>query len=241
MKRALLVGAMSLAVLVSPALAQAVPSPEPSIHAQSQDKPRPRYTKTTQLTSTEKKQVDLGARIIHYSVSKAGGRRTMDYRKADKYDQGHPTARRRVVAGFILGGGKVGHISKAELKRVRAYIPKGNPYKGLPKNVFGVPQCEGVSKTVKYHPVPSRNFRIYMNSCDTSLTIFTMTSISVTMGVIGAALAFNPASAALAFVVGVGAGLVALGAAWLGYLQDTSGSSSTWLRLKYAAVWAGRQ
>ena len=47
--------------------------------------------------------------------------KTLDYRKARKYDRGRTEARRRYAAGWLYGNKKISHIPKAELKKVKKH------------------------------------------------------------------------------------------------------------------------
>lgn len=112
--------AASLALLftVAPALAPAS-APEPAAAAQAPVKP-----KTIKKKPTKAQAKDLADLDYMFDRSLNWKTKTIDYKKADKFDHGRTTFRRKSVAWFAWGGGKIKNISKAERKKVRSYFPK---------------------------------------------------------------------------------------------------------------------
>jgi hypothetical protein len=178
----------ALAVTVSPAWAEQPEQPPTALDQGGQGAPpKPKYHKLSQLSKAEKSAVKLASRL----TAKATKGRVLDYKRADKYDQGHPVFRRRFTAGWLFSGGKVTNISHKERKAVRRFIPKGDPYWMLPKDVFGVPHCTGKSKSVQrgrsYHET-------WHKSCRTARIIWVYASAGILLGVLGAAMPPPPPS-----------------------------------------------
>ena len=73
------------------------------------------------LSKAKRAEVSVAWNILSKSVSKDG--KTLDYKKANKHDEGKTTIRRKVAATYLWGGKKVTHLSKAEKKKVRTTAP----------------------------------------------------------------------------------------------------------------------
>jgi hypothetical protein len=89
----------ALAVTVSPARAEQPEQPPTALNQGGQGAPpKPKYHKLSQLTKGEKSAVKLAQRL----TAKATKGRVLDYKRADKYDQGHAEFRQRFTAGWLL-------------------------------------------------------------------------------------------------------------------------------------------
>ena len=94
-------------------------------------------------------------------MAKSG--KSLNYAKAKKVG-GRKSWRRQFAAGFYWQGGVIKHISKAELKKVKAYLPPSQA--GQVKAAS--PNCQGVTKTVQVRADGlNRIVDNYLDSCRT--------------------------------------------------------------------------
>lgn len=160
---------------------------------------------STQNLSKKKKSTIAAVKSIYRAVDKK--KHTLDYKKANKYDKGKTTTRRKFAAGYLWTGGKIKNISKTELKRVKKYLPKKSYSKvrAMGKRGSGdsPARCTGVTKLTTKQKGPWFDNHYYYNSCDTATIIYVMDQVAVLGGLlIGAA---KPgAGAALAALVTAG-------------------------------------
>lgn len=203
-------------VRVSPAIAK---PPDPGSAVQP-PKPRQRYPDRRDIPAREQADIALAVRLARHTVH----RNVLDYRAANTYDRGRVTFRRKFAAGVLVSGGRITHPSKTEQRRVRAYIPKGDPYRALPHDARAGLSARATGDLVRKKPRP-RYTEVWYNSCQTALMIFASTSIAVLVGV----LAVFPL---LTFTAVVVSAVVALGTAYIVYRRDLSPvmSISAWVR-----------
>jgi hypothetical protein len=133
--------AVSLAVsatlalgLCPTALAQPVPPSAPPATTQAEQPPDGWDIDT--LSKGRKAEIALARRMATHAVN--WKKRTWNYALADKYDKGKAATRRKAAAGWLVGGGKVTHISKSELEKVRVYqrrlaAPPARPCRHSPR------------------------------------------------------------------------------------------------------------
>jgi hypothetical protein len=212
---------LSLALVASVSVSPAIAKPPDPGSAVQAPKPRPRYTDRRDIPAREQADIALAVRLARHTVH----RNVLDYRAADTYDRGRVTFRRKFAAGVLVSGGRITHLSKAERRRVRAYIPKGDPYRALPHDARDRPKCQGYSgDLVRKKPRP-RHTEVWYNSCQTALIIFASTSIAALVGVLGV-------FPLLTFTAVVVSAIVALGTAYIAYRRDLSPvmSISAWVR-----------
>jgi hypothetical protein len=154
---------------------------------------------------------------------------TMDYRKANAADGGHSTTRRRFAAGFWVGGGRIAHISTAELKKVRRYIPRGSqvqPWRGASvPAVRAAAPCTGHRGYVTRVGGSRHRIWVWMNSWETINVVAALNGAAVIAGI----LTITP----LAIYGGVICAMLALGAIYLDWRQ----SQSQWNAVKVEDYW----
>lgn len=251
--RTLLVsGAATLALLAGTTTAGAAPTDTTPAVAAAASKDSPHKDWRKALNKGQKADVLAGTRIFQKAVNKS--QTTLDYKKANKYDNGRTTARRQFAAGWLYWGKKISNISKAERKKVRSYLPKAplpSPALLRAKALLSAdakadllregPACTGVTKTVtKRWPSyggGDMTADFYFNSCDTDLIIAAGGGAAVLTGVIGA-MVKNAAATGIIAVVG---GIIGLGAVWFDYCQRRSGVDATIYRVKHYVGWVKPQ
>jgi hypothetical protein len=190
--------------------------------------PRILYRDRRDIPRNQVAAIVWGARMARASVNRRA--RTMDYRKANAADGGHVVTRRRFAAGFWAGGGRINHISRAELRRVKREILPGvrvQPWVRQAR-VKG-PSCTGLSKF--QGPIDNELTwtRTWLNSCETNNIVhFTIMAASF----VGILCIFIP----FAWVAGVSAGMAAIGAEYLALQQDRSPVNATMVQSKYYIV-----
>lgn len=174
--------------------------------------------KYSQLSSGRRADLAATDSIQKHAVSKS---HKLDYKKANKYDKGRTTARRKFAAGFLWAGGKITGISSAELKKVKKYIPKKRaPYHKLSDARFlpdAPKKCTGVTKYRDvYVKGPAFDRRYYLNSCDTDLLLASTDSAAILAGVIAVLIPPSaPGSGAVA-------GFLLIGNKYITYQQGRS-------------------
>ncbi len=241
LRKVLLVSALSLALAasVSP-VAQGAPSPAPDLSKALSvgiGNPGPLYRDQRQIPKVDQAKIKLAVKIIHNSVDRRS--RVLDYRYADKNDENKVWERRRTVAGWMMGGGKVAHISQAELKRVKAVIARGDAYAEI-RAQSGELRCRGKSGVHFYGKW--MDMKIWLDSCETARMIFIGTVVAIAVGtILSAVFATNPATAPLALITLICGAIIGVGVAYLDYLAARSTYNAVWTREKYFLLWAGAQ
>lgn len=230
-RTAVLVGMLAIALVTSVLPAQAGP-PLPVVRPDPGEAPKQHHQKTSQLSAKEKSKVKFGWRMVHYAETKP---KIIDYRRADKYDQGHVTSRRRFVAGFIYNGGKVTHIGAGELRKVKALLPHPRPLRAAEK-----PYCRG-RQGIKVYSKLLPSYKMYWNSCSTARIIAVWSVDMIVLGVGATLLGATGAGAPAALVLGMLSAILALGVTIVSYYRDTSSVSSVWVRDYRVLVWMGRE
>lgn len=146
---------------------------------------------------------------------KATKKKSLDYKKATSYFKSSKKYgtdwRRRYAAGWLIGGGTIKNISKAERKKVNAEKKKAEAISkkrlSLADSRF-LPDgtnCQGVTKYVE-HPKTDYPRWWYWDSCKSNL-IVRNAGISITIvGVLGP-LTGNPGVTALTSLYSAGAGI----------------------------------
>ena len=246
-------GAVTLALLAgTPSTAGAAPTETAQAAAAAAGKDSPHKDWRKALNKSQKADVLAGTRIFQKSINKA--HTTLDYKKANKYDNGRNTARRQFAAGWLYWGKRISHISKAERKKVRAYLPTTplpSPALLRAKGLLTADAkadllkaglaCTGVSKQdTKSWPSyggGDMTADFYFNSCDTDIIIAAGGVAAVLAGVIGAMVKHAAATGIIA-VVG---GIMGLGAVWFDYCQRRSGVDATIYRVKHYIGWVKPQ
>jgi hypothetical protein len=118
------------------------------------------------------------ARIARRAMSKSG--RTLNYAEATKVG-GRAKWRRQFTAGFYWQGGRVTHISDAELAEVKSFIPPSQAV-----ITQRAPNCQGVNKTVVVrHDARRRIVDTYYDSCETLDLIFAREEAAIVVCGIG--------------------------------------------------------
>jgi hypothetical protein len=175
----------------------------------------------------------------------------INYAKMDKADGGHVTWRRELAAGYIMGGGIVTNISKAERKKVYAEIPgryKGcqvcvSPAGAAPSDVTLAPDpgtkgCTGRNdKNWKYKGSPIFvhwvDANLYLNSCETDLLQRNMTYTAVAFGIIAVVCGISVIALGYGIAFGIASGLLAMGANEVDYRQKRSNKDAVVFKVRY--------
>lgn len=154
--------AVVLAVALSqPQLAEASPAPVPQPLKQAplmQGQPPTYHWYWRHASATEWKYIKL-ARATH-DANDSG---TLNYRIAKRKFGSHVSWRRQYAAGWKIAGGRISHISSAELSKVKAVM---NKYRRTAASFSVQPMatnCHGVTKKTGTSP-----WKYYLNSCDTN-------------------------------------------------------------------------
>lgn len=152
------------------------------------------------VPKAKKKQIQVAVDIIRRAVSKDG--KTLDYKKANKYDKGEVGVRRQLAATYLWSGRKVSHISKAELKKVKKHISKKKKPKGFSHErvqSFGTscPGNSGVTTVYDKHGA-RRGWAVYLNQCQTTAITATMQGIGATTAILAISLGKKRPDAAAA-------------------------------------------
>ncbi len=117
------------------------------------------------------------------------GTKTLDYKKADKYDQGRTGARRKMARGLIYAGAKFKNLSSAERKKIMAYKMSVHGPSGLDstRGAHKALDCRGRSDTTSKNPKgPTFTVVWYFDSCTTSAIVDSLSSCAILGGVITA-------------------------------------------------------
>ena len=186
------------------------------------------------LSRAKRTDARAAVNIIRNSVSNKG--KTLDYKKANKYDKGRTAARRQVAAAYLWAGKKVTNIGKAELKKVKKYVPKKKrprlfdartPVENLRILWDANPACTGRSgwKTLYDKYGARRGWALYLNKCETANLKAGAVTVGFVTGVLAISMASKPPAAA---ALGTVAAIAGLGAGVIDTLQDYSLTGSIW-------------
>ena len=222
--RLLVIALAAMAVLVSvtvaPAPATAAPPRQPDVTLAAA---KVNYSHTAKVSVARYNTIKIAAKLKGQTKGK-----TLDYRKAVKaFGEGasRTSWRREYAAGWKLGGGKISHVSKAELKKIdqerKEHQPRSSAKLSSSADLKAkAPNCSGRSGYVKknYHTDDWPNWS-YFNSCQTNKLIRNFTWCAGGAGLIAAMIAHPGVSAIMAlFVFGCGGS-----AGWI----STAASNST--------------
>jgi hypothetical protein len=186
------------------------------------------------LSKAKRTDARAAVNIIRNSVSNKG--KTLNYTKANKYDKGRTAARRQVAAAYLWAGKKITNISKAELKKVKKYVPKKKrprrfdartPVENLRILWDANPACTGRSgwKTLYDKYGDRRGWALYLNKCETANLKAGAVTVGFVTGVLAISMATKPPAAA---ALGTVAAIAGLGAGVIDTVQDYSATGSIW-------------
>lgn len=225
----------SLLVAVGPAEAASRPQSPPVLAPNSPDGagtvPSYRY-EYRKLSKAKRSDASAAVNIIRKSVTNKG--KTLNYRKANKYDNGRTTARRQVAAAYLWAGKKITNVSKAELKKIKKYVPKKKrPRKfdarteiqDLKILLDANPACTGKSgwRTLYDKHGSRRGWAVYLNRCETANLKAGALTVAFVTGILAISVSSKPPAAA---ALGTVAAIAGLGGGVIDILQDYSVSGS---------------
>lgn len=207
--------------VLAPATATAAPvQPDPQVTAESVY-PGPYTWDDRRISSGRKKDLAAASSIFKHAVSKK--RKTLNYVTANKYDKGRVTARRKFAAGYWWAGGRITHISKAELAKVKTYRPKHKRPRGAASfastdGALNAQIARCTSRSAVYKHVNGSKFYnvIFYNSCETKAVIDALNSAALLAGVVALV---QPEAAPLSGAV---AALLVIGGTTVSYYADIS-------------------
>jgi hypothetical protein len=160
------------------------------------------YEHVADVSSTEHRALVLARRLKEETP-----RKTMDYRVAKKVfgsSSRDISWRRQYAAGWKLGGGKVAHVSKAELKKIEKVRKRSQS--PVPHPDAQVAACTGVSGHKFLDPKKDDYYHAdYLNSCETNRVIRNLGWCVGAAGLIGAMAGHPGVGAIMAlFIFGCG-------------------------------------
>lgn len=210
--------------------------------------------KGTTITKAQARKARIAGHIA--GAAATAGSSVLDYAAAKKHDSGEAQVRRKFAAGWVIAGGRIAHISRAERSKVDAYVdahggclscrPAAEPGTPPARPDPGGRVCTGRSeRTYRFSGVPTlatwQSADLYLNSCETDDLILQLDDISIEGGIVSLLMTTTAALVIPGVIAGVVSGIFALTSNHVDHWQRRSSRHAVLIRTRaslYTRVYA---